>query len=38
MDTRKMNGKRIMSEQFSQGGFSTSDLDLPSFLFADDNI
>lgn len=38
MDIRKMNGKRIMSEQFSQGGFSTSDLDLPSFLFADDNI
>lgn len=38
MDTRKMNGKRIMSEQFSQGGFSTSDLDLPSFLFADDNV
>ena len=38
MDTRKMNGKRIMSEQFSQGGFSTSDLDLPSFLFAEDNI
>lgn len=38
MDTRKMNGKRIMNEQFSQGGFSTSDLDLPSFLFADDNV
>ncbi|UUV22703.1 carboxypeptidase-like regulatory domain-containing protein [Paenimyroides aestuarii] len=38
MDTRKMNGKRIMSEQFSQGGFSTSDLDLPSFLFADDHV
>ena len=38
MDTRKMNGKRIMNEQFSQGGFSTSDLDLPSFLFANDNV
>jgi len=38
MDTRKMNGKRIMNEQFSQGNLSISDLDLPTFLFSEDDV
>lgn len=38
MDTRKINGKRIMNEQFSQGNLSISDLDLPSFLFSEDDV
>lgn len=38
MDTRKTNGKRIVNEQFAQGRYSLSDMDLPSFLFAQDNV
>src|SRR5690554_3886381 len=38
MDTRKTNGKKIVNEQLAQGRYSLSDMDLPSFLFAQDNV